>query len=485
MFCSKCGHKNIDGAVFCEKCGQRIEDESLKENTWQKQAGNPNYNSNHNQSYSNQNYNNPSYNDQNYDQGQNFNSSSGNYARESILDRINKKYLMIGLACVLSISVIGYYFYNSSNTKNIIEYREASAEDNLRKKEDKEERLEHKTIDESLAFYDGIKNGNKKKWEKSVSLQSDKKIQDVAFSSLEKGGTYLERYRIPSYEDMDSEEVEELKNMGFLVNEGVGTLKGTEENFKWVSYTLGDKEISDYYGMVPNYEFFLVDDDGNDIPITEESRLLILGNDLKEITFEYIDNQEAFYDGTYTDDDVEIISLDLDQYLLDPSEETYLDYIRYDTQGQDVYVVPFLCTSVIFPLILNSVVITSDTGEERRIEGDGDYGAYLYEMCNFYDFNSGLLNEEGNLATIINENIYNIINGEVDYSYSYAINALLGERYFQSILLGEVGFLAAVTDDYSSEEMEGLGYEYTSLEKMASLEQIGWGVKVSPEDLFK
>lgn len=222
MFCSKCGHKNIDGAVFCEKCGQRIEDESLKENTWKKQDRNSNYNSNYNQSYSNQNYNNPSYNDQNYNQGQNFNSSSGNYARESIFDRINKKYLMIGLACVLSISVIGYYFYNSSNTKNTIEYREASAEDNLRKKKDKEEKLEHKTIDESLAFYDGIKNGNKKKWEKSVSLQSDKKIQDVAFSSLEKGGTYLERYRLPSYEDMSSEEVEELRNMDFLVNEGVG-----------------------------------------------------------------------------------------------------------------------------------------------------------------------------------------------------------------------------------------------------------------------
>lgn len=485
MFCSKCGHKNIDGAVFCEKCGQRIEDESLKDNTWQNQVRNPNYNSNYNQNYNNSAYSNQNYNNQNYNQGQNFNYSGGNYSRESIFDRINKKYLMIALACVFSISLLGYYFYNSSTTKNTIEYREASAEDNIRKKKDKKEKLEHKTIDESLAFYDGVKTGNKKKWEKSVSLQSDKKIQDVAFSSLEKGGTYLERYRVPSYEGMTSEDLEEFRNIDFLVNEGEGTLKGTEEDFKWVSYTVGDKQTSDDYGMVPHYEFFLVDDDGNDIPVTEESRLLILGKNLKEITFEYIDNQDAFYDGTYTDDDVEIISLDLSQYLVDPSDQTYLDYIGYNTQGQDVYVVPFLCTSVIFPLILNLVVITSDTGVERRIEGDGDYGAYLYEMCNFYDFNSASLNGEESLANVINENIYNIINGDMDYAYSYVINDLLGERYFQSILLGEVGFLAATADDYFSEGMETFGYEYESLERIASLEQIGWGVKVSQKDMFK
>lgn len=484
MFCSKCGHKNIDGAVFCEKCGQRVEDESLKENTWQDQARNSNYNSNYNQSYSNQNYNNPSYNNQNYNQGQNFNYSGGNYPRASVFDRINKKYLMIGLACVFSISLVGYYFYNSSNTKNTIEYREASSEDNLRKKKDKEEKTEHKTIDESLAFYDGVKTGNKKKWEKSVSLQSDKKIQDVAFSSLEKGGTYLERYSIPSYEGMTQEDLEELRNIDFLVNEGEGTLKGSGEDFKWVSYTVGDKQTADDYGMLPSYEFFLVDDDGNDIPVTEESRLLITGNDLKEIKFEYIDNQEAFYDGTYTDDDVKVISLDLDQYLVDPSDQTYLDYIGFNTRDQDVYVVPFLCTSIIYPLILRSVAITSDTGEERILEEDGDYGVYLYEMCNFYDFNSDSLNAEGNLASVINEDIYKIINGEEDYSNSYMINDLLGERYFQSILLGEVGFLAA-TEDYSSGEMEALGYEYESLERMASLEQIGLGVKVSPKDLFK
>ena len=478
MYCSKCGHKNIDGAIFCEACGQKIEDETLKEAEFNVQQENPVVN-------------------QDYEIGSNtirYDSIQSN--SYEYLDRNEKAYvkttkkkkkhlLIIGvLVCLVSICGVAYYFLNSSDTKNTIKYEEVKSEEvkseqsDLVVKKDKDETV----VDKSLAFYDGVRTGNKKKWEKSIHLLSDPKIRDIGFSSLEKCGTSLERYLEYVYLIVDSETAEKFSEMSYLVTKGTGTIKGTGDNFKWVRYSAGEDEFAKEYMEIDIYDFFLIDDKGNDIPVTNEPRLLILGTDLKSITFEYVDNQDAYYSGTYTDDDVKEVTLALNKYIINDSNQTYISRLGYDLAEQDIYVVPFLPTSIEIPLVLKTVTITSESGEERILKSeDSKYEVPIHDECNFYDFNNDLLNEKGNLAIKIEKDIYDIINETKDYSYVNEINKLFGENYFQQKAITNIENLLAMMQDDSFEDL-GLS---NILDSIATLEQQGPVFKVKQKDLFR
>ena len=473
MYCSKCGHKNIDGAIFCEACGQRIEDESLKEAEFNVQQENPVVN-------------------QDYEIGSNtirYDSIQSN--SYEYLDRNEKAYvkttkkkkkhlLIIGvLVCLVSICGVAYYFLNSSDTKNTIKYEEVKSEQSdLVVKKDKDETV----VDKSLAFYDGVRTGNKKKWEKSINLLSDPKIRDIGFSSLKKYGTFLERYIDYATLSVDSETAEKISEMSYLVTEGTGTIKDTGDNFKWVHYSAGEDEFAKEYMEIDIYDLFLTDDNGNEIPVTTEPRLLILGTDLKSITFEYVDNRDAFYGGTYTDDDVKEVTVALNKYLVDDLNKLYLQRLGYDLTEQDIYVVPFLSTSIEIPLVLKTVTITSISGEKRILKSeDSKYEVPIYDGCNFYDFNNDILNEKGNLAIKIAEDIYDIMNETKDYSYVNEINKLLGENYFQQKEITNIENLLAMMKDDSFEDL-GLS---NILDSIATLEQKGPGFKVKQKDLFR
>ena len=187
------------------------------------------------------------------------------------------------------------------------------------------------------------------------------------------------------------------------------------------------------------------------------------------------------------------VTLNLKKYLVDTSDQPYLNRIGYDTEGRDLYVVPFINSGFdmplvlnSMPLVLNSINIVSKTGEEKFINDEILYGeGPLIHSSYYYDFDRGLLNGKDSLSEIICLEIEDMMYESMDFSNIFEMNKLLGENYVESILLEQIKFLLLIKDcpggykdflSFISHDMD--------LDDVIDMGEAKEVKKVSPKELF-
>lgn len=471
MRCRKCGHENKDGSIFCETCGQRIENDSTIEHTSKNHTENKSYNKN---AGIETNFNQYSNTQDKYYKAENIDIRKNSGTKKKTIQ------IIVGIIALILIgSGIGYKYLKSGNSIDT-DYGEVKSEEKVSKKREKK-----RLLDDIFLCYESVRNKDKSQWERSTYLLSDPKIKDILFSSLEKSGTDLDSFNILKNDYADSEAKELLRDVDIVLKKGIATLKSTGEKFDYSYISLEDEDKEKQYMIGKHYDFFMADEKGNYRQILKESRLLIEGKDLKTITFEYLDDIDAYDNETYTEDDLKRVTLDLKQYLVDTSNQPYLSRIGYDTGGRDLYVVPFCSIGDNMPLALKSISIVSKTGEEKIIDGEfANIEASLSNPCHYYDFDRGLLNENDILSKIVDSEIVSRIYESMDYSYIDDINKLLGENYIQSIILEQIKYILLIKDNPDYNGLLSIVLPNINLDDLIDLGEEREVNRISPKVLF-